>query len=111
MRATKQTLVVEGFQITAADDTARVISTAPRDMRLTPADADCGTTMGIDYLKDNRTAATVAYGAVISDGRVLVKATIAAKYLPSNNSQSITMDCVSKGVLEAALLNKIQAAM
>ena len=94
-----------------ADDAARVISTAPRDVRLTPTEADCGTTMGIDYLKDNRTAVTVAYGALVTDGKVLIKATIAAKYLPGNNSQSITMRCVSKGVLEAALLAKIQAAM
>ena len=42
LRAAKQVLVSEGFQITNADDAAGVISTAPRDMRLTPENKGSG---------------------------------------------------------------------
>lgn len=110
LRAAKQVLVSEGFQITNADETAGVISTAPRDMRLTPELADCGTTLGLDYLKDNRTSSKVGYGVLISENKVTLKANMSATYLPSNDSQSITLTCVSRGVLEGQLLAKISAA-
>lgn len=89
LRAAKQVLVSEGFQITNADDAAGVISTAPRDMRLTPDLADCGTTLGLDYLKDNRTSSKVAFGALASDNKVTIKATMSATYLPASVDQSI----------------------
>jgi len=107
MAATKQALVTSGFQITSADDAAGTISTAPRAMRLTPAEANCGTTMGIDYLRDNRTSTTVAYGVVVKPNDVRVVATISGTYLPGNDVQSITLTCVSRGVLENQLLTQI----
>ena len=110
LRAAKQVLVSEGFQITNADETAGVISTAPRDVRLTPELADCGTTMGLDYLKDNRTSSKVGYGVLVSDNKVTLKANMSATYLPSNDTQSITLTCVSRGVLENQLLAKISSA-
>jgi len=110
LRAAKQVLVSEGFQITNADETAGVISTAPRDMRLTPELADCGTTLGLDYLKDNRTSSKVGYGVLVLENRVTLKANMSATYLPGNDSQSITLTCVSRGVLENQLLAKISAA-
>lgn len=110
LRAAKQVLVSEGFQITNADETAGVISTAPRDLRLTPELADCGTTLGIDYLKDNRTSSKVGYGVLVSENKVTLKANMSATYLPANDSQSITLTCVSRGVLEGQLLAKISAA-
>lgn len=111
IKATKQILVLEGFQITNSDESAGVISTAPKEMRLTPELADCGKTLGLDYLKDNRTSSKVGYGAIISQDRVILKATMSATYLPANDSQSITLTCVSKGVLENQLLNKIAASV
>ena len=110
-KTTKQVLVLEGFQITNSDEKAGVISTAPKDMRLTPELADCGTTLGLDYLKDNRTSSKVGYGALISDNKVTLKATMSATYLPANDSQSITLTCVSRGILENQLLNKIATAV
>lgn len=107
MAATKQALVTTGFQITGADDAAGTISTAPRAMHLTPAEANCGTTMGIDYLKDNRTSTMVAYGVVIKPNNVRVVATMSGTYLPGNDVQSITLTCVSRGVLESKLLSQI----
>ncbi len=109
MDAAKQALVADGFQITSADSTAGVLSTAPRPMRLTPFEADCGTTMGLNYLKDNRTSTTIAYGVVIKGSDVRVVATMSGTYLPGNDTQSITLTCVSKGVLEHKLLTQIAA--
>lgn len=110
LRATKQALVAEGYQITAADDRAGVISTAPREARLTPALADCGTTMGLDYLLDARTFSKVAIGAIVTHNRVTLKSTIVATYLPGSVSQSIQMNCVSRGGIENALFERIAAA-
>ena len=110
LRAAKQVLVSEGFQITSADETAGVVSTAPRDIRLTPELADCGTTLGLDYLKDNRTSSKLGYGVLVSENKVTLKASMSATYLPGNDSQSITLTCVSRGVLEGQLLDKIAAA-
>lgn len=110
-KATKQILVLEGFQITSSDESADVISTAPKEMRLMPELADCGKTLGLDYLKDNRTSSKVAYGALISENKVTLKISMSATYLPANDVQSITLTCVSRGVLENQLLNKIAAAV
>jgi hypothetical protein len=106
LRAAKQVLVAEGFQITNADDLAGVISTAPRNFRVTPEQADCGTTMGIDYLKDNRTSSKLGYGVLASDGKLVVKAN-----KPGAIDQNITLTCVSRGTLEPELLAKITAAI
>ena len=111
LRAAKQVLVAEGFQITNADESAGVISTAPRNFRITPEQADCGTTMGIDYLKDNRTSSKLGYGVLASDGKLIVKANIESEYKPGSVSQNITLTCISRGTLEPALLAKITAAI
>jgi hypothetical protein len=104
-------LVTEGFQITSSDDSAGIVSTAPRDLRVTPEQADCGTTMGIDYLKDNRTATKVGFGVVAEEGKFMIKATIEGNYRPGAVDQNITLTCVSRGVLERALSGKIVAAV
>lgn len=110
LRRAKQVLVVQGFQITNSDDAAGVISTAPRNFRITPDQADCGTTMGIDYLKDNRTDTKLGYGVLVSEGKVTISATIEAQYKPGAIDQNITLSCVSRGTLEADLLKHIQAS-
>lgn len=109
LRASKLVLVAEGFQITSSDDSAGVISTAPKDLRLTPADADCGTTMGIDYLKDNRTTTRVAFGVIAEDSRLTIKANIEGEYKPGAVDQNITLTCVSRGVLERDMTTRINA--
>jgi hypothetical protein len=111
LRAVKQVLVAEGFQITNADESAGVISRAPRNFRITSEQADCGTTMGIDYLKDNRTSSKIGYGILASDGKLIVKANIESEYKPGAVDQNITLTCVSRGTLEPALLAKIAAVI
>ncbi len=111
LNAAKQILVLEGFQITNSDESAGLISTAPKDMRLTPELADCGTTLGLDYLMDNRTSSKVGYGVLVSENKVTLKVSMSATYLPGNDSQSITLTCVSRGILENQLLDQIAAAV
>jgi hypothetical protein len=109
--AAKKILVSEGFAITSADDVAGVISTTPRNLRVTPEQADCGTTMGLNYLLDKRTSTRVGYGIVAEEGRVMVKATIEAEYKPGDVAQDITLTCVSRGQLESEMLTKIVAGI
>lgn len=109
LKLAKRVLVAHGYQVASSDDAAGTISTAAQDFRLTPDMADCGTTMGIDYLKDNRTSARVGYGLVIDDGSVLVRAVLQAEYKPGDALQNITLTCVSRGVLERQLLALIKA--
>ena len=109
MRSAKQVLVTEGFQITNSDEAGGIISTAPTNLKVTPEQADCGTTMGIDYLKDKRTATRVGYGVIADEGKLTVKATIEGEYKPGDVTQNITLTCVSRGMLEKAMADKITA--
>ena len=109
LKASKQVLVGEGNQITNSDEDAGTISTAPRNLRLTPEQADCGTTMGIDYLKDNRTSTRVAYGVLAQDNNLTVRTNIEGEYKPGDAMQNITLTCVSRGILEKDLVGKILA--
>lgn len=111
LRSTKRVLVAEGFQITNTDDAAGVVSTAPRNLRVTPEQADCGTTMGIDYLKDNRTATRVGFGVIAEDGKLMIRTTIEGEYKPGAVDQNITLTCVSRGLLERDMLAKITAGV
>jgi hypothetical protein len=110
-QAAERALAAGGYQITHADQGAGVISTAPRDLRLQPETADCGTTMGLDYLLDNRTSTRVAYSIIIYDGRIEVKSNVQGDYRPGAVSQDITLTCVSRGQLEAAMLQKVKSEL
>lgn len=109
LRSAKQILVTEGYQITSYDDSAGIISTAPKNLKVTPEQADCGKTMGIDYLKDKRTATKVAFGILALDNKITVKTTIEGEYKPGTVDQNIVLTCVSRGLLERDMLSKIIA--
>jgi hypothetical protein len=111
LAAVRRVLVANGYQITAFDDGAGIVSTAPHDYKVTPDQADCGTTMGIDYLKDPRTATKVAFGVIASDGHVDVRANIEGEYRIGNSTQDITLTCVSRGTLDQDMVAKIVAAL
>lgn len=103
----KLALVKSGFTISYADE--QLISSNPKTMDLNENDADCGTTMGLDYLKDNRTSTTVSVNITkISDYLFEVKAEISGEYLKSDNNQSISMTCVSRGTIENGIINAIE---
>lgn len=107
-QATRRVLISEGFQIINADESSGTISTAFRNYRLTPTEADCGRTMGIDYLKDKRTTTKVSYGVIVDDQFVTVRANVEGEYKPGSVSQDITLTCNSRGQLEELLLNIIR---
>lgn len=107
MTAAKQVLLLNGYQIQTFDDQAGIISTALKNKKLTPTHADCGSTMGLDYLKDHRTKTEVALNIIVNDDIVTVKSNIQAEYKPGSATQDITLSCISKGIIEKAVLDKI----
>ncbi|WP_323600619.1 hypothetical protein [Pseudomonas putida] len=111
LMAAKRALVADGYQITSFDDAAGVISTAPKQVKLTPRDADCGKTLGLDYLLDNRTSTKVTMGVIAYQGRYVVRASIAGNYRPGEVSQNMDLTCVSRGNLEALLMEQITAGI
>ncbi len=103
----KRVLLLEGFQIQSSDDAAGFVSTATKNWRLTPAQAACGTTMGIDYLKDKRTKTEVSVNVIVDETTLTIKSNIQGEYKPGAVDQDITLTCVSKGAVETELGNKI----
>jgi hypothetical protein len=53
----------------------------------------------------------VAYSIIIHDGRVEVKSNVQGDYRPGAASQDITLTCVSRGQLEADMLQKVKAEL
>lgn len=107
VRAAQKVAAREGYQILSADSSAGVVSIMSRAQKLSPEQADCGTTMGIDYLKDNRTETRVGYSIVADNERLTVQALIDGRYAPGAVDQNITLTCVSRGVLERDFAAKI----
>ncbi len=106
-KAAKQALILEGYQIVNSDKDAGVISTGKKQTNLTEADTDCGTTMGLPYIKDKRTITTVSVGLVITDNKITIRPAIEGEYLKGNVSAGIDLHCVSKGTIEESLYKKI----
>lgn len=105
-----QALASSGYAVQSAVKEAGSISTAKKTVRLTSDEADCGTYMGIGYIKDDRTVLGVTYslflksaGAGTTD--VTVNTNIDGTYQAGNNTKML--DCFSKGALEKAILDKI----
>jgi len=105
MTRAKRALIERGERIEHIDDD--VIVTSMRNKKLTPAEADCGKTMGLDYLKDARTKTQLGYTVSVSGENLIVQANIQGEYKPGAVDQNITLTCVSRGVLEDDLLSAI----
>ncbi|MDH0450178.1 MULTISPECIES: hypothetical protein [unclassified Shewanella] len=103
----KRALLLDGFQIQSSDDNAGFISTSSKNWKLTPDQANCGTTMGIDYLKDNRTKTSVAFNIIVDSSNIVIRSNIQGEYKPGAVDQDITLTCVSKGTIEQELGKKI----
>lgn len=111
LTAAKKVLITEGYQIASIDNEAGTISTALRTVKVKPEQANCGTTMGLDYLKDHRTVTRLGLGIIADDNSLAINANVEAEYRPHSAQQDITLTCVSRGVIEQALQDKIQAAL
>ena len=103
----KQVLLLDGYQIQSYDNDALIVSTSFKNKRITPTDANCGTTLGLDYLKDKRTDTSVAINVLIVGTTITVTANIHGAYKPGSADQNITLSCVSKGAIERSILAKI----
>lgn len=101
----KRNLILNGFTVTYDSD--NMISTMPKAYQLTTELADCGSTMGIDYLKDDRTHSKVSLNVIGGNGVVEIKSDITATYLPGNTTQSKQMNCVSRGEIERSYLKLV----
>ena len=111
IRTAQRVLALEGVQVLSADTNVGIMSAGPWLPRLTPAHANCGTTMGIDYLKDNRTETTAMLTVIADDDKLTIKTSMSASYKPGAVDQDIKLTCVSRGVLERELADKIAAAL
>lgn len=111
MRAARQVLAMEGYQIASADDASGVISTLTRTRPVSPDAADCGANVGVEnaYLKDPRTSTRLAVNVIVRERSVTVRATVDADYRPGSQMQDMTLTCISKGTIERALAEKIIA--
>lgn len=96
---------LSGFGITS--DSGELIVTEKRFVRLSENDADCGSTFGLDYLRDKRTHTEVSYTLVNEPGSLTVVANIDGEYRPGSVAQDLTLTCKSKGTLERQLLDSI----
>lgn len=111
MSVARRILVANGQQIVSADEVSGTISTAFTNHRLTQSQADCGTTLGIDYLLDNRTTTRLSYGLIVDDNKLTVRANIEGEYRPGAVDQNITLTCYSRGLIESNLLDQIVASL
>lgn len=107
LKATSVALALEGLKITSENKETGIIVTEDKVFRVTPEMADCGKTMGIDYLKDNRTNTKVSYHIIVSDNSLKIKASPSAEYRVGAADQDMNLTCVSKGVLEQRLYESI----
>lgn len=106
----KRSLILSGYKLTYSDKLEGLISTDYKVIDVKPKHADCGKTLGLDYLKDNRTKTELAFTVILQNKTIEVKSDIKAEYRPSGiggTAQGINLTCISKGVLEKDLLNKI----
>ncbi|TQF67684.1 hypothetical protein [Pseudoalteromonas luteoviolacea] len=107
LNSAKKVLILEGYQIQTHDDQAGIISTSLKNLKLKPEQADCGTTMGIDYLKDKRTKTEVALSIIVNNDSIIVKSNIHGEYKPGSVANDITLTCISKGDIESKILDKV----
>lgn len=107
LETAKRVLVAEGWQIAHADDKTGVVSTAARDYRVTPEQADCGSRRGRDYLRDDNTSSRVALDVIARDDLMTARADIDANYRAKPGEENQVLQCVSRGALEKYILDKI----
>lgn len=107
-KAASLALAMDGIKISNENKETGIIVTEDKILRITPEMASCGKTLGLDYLKDNRTNTKVSYHIIIADNSLKIKANILAEYRVGAADQDMNLTCVSKGILEQKLFNSIK---
>jgi hypothetical protein len=115
----EQVLLAEGLEIADTNTETGIILTSATLTTVLPEAADCGSSFGINYLKDPRTMPRVSYEITVSDNSVGVRLIISAEYrsgcevsvaaLPCSMT-NLQLTCVLKGNLESQLLAKMKSA-
>lgn len=101
-------LIAEGFAITSSDAGLGIISTHRREMVLTEADVDLGTTMGIAYIKDKRTTEYVTVTIQVEADKATIRTDIDGEYLPNDAVYGKKMKGVSKGTIEQKIADRMK---
>ncbi|MCH9691970.1 MAG: hypothetical protein K0U59_07915 [Gammaproteobacteria bacterium] len=93
----KRALLLEGFQVLSTDDEAGYVSTALKNWKLTEVQAYCEPFyLGFAYTKTE-----VAFNVVVDDSTIVIRSNVQGKH------RKETLTCVSRGLIEASLANKI----
>jgi len=108
-KSAKRTLLLNDYKISYLDKEEGMISSKYKNLKVNPTQANCGKTLGLDYLKDKRTKTEVSFNIIVEKKQIEVKASIKGEYKPNGitGDQNITLTCISKGILEKELLKKI----
>jgi hypothetical protein len=101
-------LIAEGYTPAIADRELGLITSQRREMALGVDDVDLGTTMGINYVKDNRTTEFVTVTIQISDKSAEIRADIDGEYLPNDPANGKRMKGVSLGTVEKKIADRLK---
>lgn len=104
----RQRLEQQGFKISNFDEDEQSLSTEPKAWKLTAAQADCGKSIGIPYLKDRRarTWVTASIRKATEGFELRIKITGQYDVVPKPKA----LVCRSLGSVESDIANAIAAA-
>lgn len=105
-----QTLASDGYPVQTSNKEAGIITTGKLATRPDTSVVDCGTYMGLPYIKDHRTVTSIGYSILLKNlgnnkTSAVVNTNIDATFQAGSNTKNLT--CFSQGKLEAELLNKL----
>lgn len=101
-------LTTEGFGIEYRNEEAGDIITSGKTMEFDKTVADCGSNMGLPAQFVNKMDIEVALTLHIDDDRVTASADIAGEDIRGNENYEADVKCVSIGVLEKKIIQKIR---
>lgn len=102
----RDVLLLQGYKIQGGDEGTGVLVTSPRVLRLSPGEANCGTTPGgRDYLESEQTQTSVSIRVLVAQTNVQALMRIDARTQAGD-----PLSCSSRGVIEAHLVNMIKTA-
>jgi hypothetical protein len=115
LQTARQVLEEHGFAIVPGEEASNTLYTAPRQMKLTKKEADCGKMMGMGYIGDSRTETTVLVAVTAQQGTINVQAAIDGILrvnLPfGSGAGDKALTCKSTGVLDQLIATEIVASL
>jgi hypothetical protein len=106
-------LAADGYPIAGVDNDKGVLTTAPRPVVVTEAEADCGKEKVRARTKDPLNVSDpdtyVAFTVLAGQGYIVVRATIEDRRNPFDEKTPLV--CTSRGTLEKVMLNEIKARL